>query len=125
MAEAPPDGLKVAELDDLPEGRVMSVTAGTRSLALVHFDGQYAAMDNHRPHQGGPLGEGAIEKGVDGEWPVWQTHLVNPAFAGFARSCGGDGDLVTEAGQLDAAIEKALGIEGPALVEVKADIKLV
>lgn len=61
----------------------------------------------------------------DGEWPVWQTHLVNPAFAGFARSCGGHGDLVTEAGQLDAAIEKALSIEDPALVEVKADIKLV
>ncbi len=61
----------------------------------------------------------------DGEWPVWQTHLVNPAFAGFARSCGGHGDLVTEAGQLDAAIETALSIEGPALVEVKSDVKLL
>ncbi len=66
MTDAVMDWHKVAELDDLPEGRVMSVTAGTRSLALVHFDGQYAAMDNHCPHQGGPLGEGAIEKGVDG-----------------------------------------------------------
>lgn len=57
---------KVAEPGELAEGRVKSASAGTRSLALVHFDGQYAAMDNHCPHQGGPLGEGSIEKGVDG-----------------------------------------------------------
>lgn len=68
---------RVAGTDDLPEGRVMTVTAGTRFLALVHFDGQYAAMDNHCPHQGGPLGEGSIEKGVDGDcwlrcpWHGW------------------------------------------------------
>ncbi len=55
---------KVAELDELPEDRVKTVTAGTRSICLVHFRGQYAAMDNHCPHQGGPLGEGAIEPGV-------------------------------------------------------------
>lgn len=56
---------KVAEKGQLPEGRVTSVTAGRKTLALVHFDGQYAAMDNRCPHQGGPLGEGSIEKGVD------------------------------------------------------------
>ncbi|MGX6647874.1 thiamine pyrophosphate-dependent enzyme [Maricaulaceae bacterium MS644] len=57
---------KVAEPGELAEGRVKSAVAGTRYIALVHFDGQYAAMDNHCPHQGGPLGEGSIEKGVDG-----------------------------------------------------------
>jgi len=56
---------KVAELDELPEGRVKSAKAGVRTIALSHFDGQYAAMDNKCPHQGGPLGEGSIEKGVD------------------------------------------------------------
>ncbi len=56
---------KVAEKGKLPEGRVASVTAGRKTLALVHFDGRYAAMDNRCPHQGGPLGEGSIEKGVD------------------------------------------------------------
>lgn len=56
---------KVAEKDRLPEGRVTTVTAGRKTLALVHFDGQYAAMDNRCPHQGGPLGEGSIEKGVN------------------------------------------------------------
>lgn len=68
---------KVAELDELPDGRVMSAKAGNRAVALSHFDGQYAAMDNKCPHQGGPLGEGSIEKGVDGKcwircpWHGW------------------------------------------------------
>jgi len=55
---------KVAETDEVVEGRVKSVTAGSQSIALVHFDGQWAAMDNRCPHQGGPLGEGSIEKGL-------------------------------------------------------------
>ena len=58
------DWRRVADSGQLPEGRVMTVTAGRKTLALVHFDGQYAAMDNRCPHQGGPLGEGSIEKGV-------------------------------------------------------------
>ena len=54
---------KVAELDDLPEGRVKTISIGNRSLALTHHNGQYGALDNRCPHQGGPLGEGSIEKG--------------------------------------------------------------
>ena len=55
---------KVAELDDLPDGRVRTVTVGTRSLALTRVGDRYGALDNHCPHQGGPLGEGSIEKGL-------------------------------------------------------------
>ncbi len=54
---------KVADLSELPEGRVKTVVAGRRSLALTHWQGRYSALDNRCPHQGGPLGEGAIEKG--------------------------------------------------------------
>lgn len=68
---------KVASIGELPEGRVKTVTVGTTSLALVHFEGQYSAMDNRCPHQGGPLGEGSIERGVNGQcwlrcpWHGW------------------------------------------------------
>jgi thiamine pyrophosphate-dependent acetolactate synthase large subunit-like protein/nitrite reductase/ring-hydroxylating ferredoxin subunit len=55
---------RVAGLDDLPEGRVKTVTAGTTSLCLSHVDGKYGALDNRCPHQGGPLGEGTIENGL-------------------------------------------------------------
>ncbi len=59
------DWISVGHVADLPEGRVKTVTARTTSICLVHFDGQWAAMNNHCPHQKGPLGEGSIEKGVD------------------------------------------------------------
>lgn len=68
---------RVADVAELPEGRVKTVTVRTTSLCLVHFDGQWAAMDNRCPHQGGPLGEGSIEKGVGGQcwircpWHGW------------------------------------------------------
>jgi thiamine pyrophosphate-dependent acetolactate synthase large subunit-like protein/nitrite reductase/ring-hydroxylating ferredoxin subunit len=68
---------RVAGPNELDDGRVKTVTAGRLQIALVHFDGQYAAMDNRCPHQGGPLGEGSIERGVDDEcwlrcpWHGW------------------------------------------------------
>ena len=71
------DWIKVADIGVLPEGRVKTVTARTISICLSHFEGQYAAMDNHCPHQNGPLGEGSIEKGIDGKcwircpWHGW------------------------------------------------------
>jgi len=67
----------IAAVDELPEGRVKTVTAGTHSMALTHIDGEYHAMENRCPHQGGPLGEGSIEKGKNGEcmlrcpWHGW------------------------------------------------------
>lgn len=51
----------VAGLDELPEGRVKTVTVGRLSLCLTHHEGKYGCLDNACPHQGGPLGEGTIE----------------------------------------------------------------
>ena len=55
---------RVLDEDDLPDGRVTTVHAGVRELALVHYEGCWAALDNRCPHQGGPLGEGSIENGL-------------------------------------------------------------
>ncbi|MCY4150655.1 MAG: thiamine pyrophosphate-binding protein [Aestuariivita sp.] len=77
MTEQAMDWISVGHTTDLPEGRVKTVTARTTSVCLVHFDGQWAAMDNRCPHQKGPLGEGSIETGVDGKcwircpWHGW------------------------------------------------------
>jgi pyruvate oxidase len=54
---------KALDPDELPEGRVKTVSIGRRSLALTHHAGGFGALDNRCPHQGGPLGEGSIEKG--------------------------------------------------------------
>lgn len=67
----------IADVDELPEGRVKMATAGTHSVALTHIDGEYFAMANRCPHQGGPLGEGSIEKSKNGKcmlrcpWHGW------------------------------------------------------
>jgi len=66
---------KVAESKDLPEGRVKTVTCGETSVCLTHHDGQFAALDNHCPHQRGPLGEGSIENGwLRCPWHGWDFH---------------------------------------------------
>ncbi|MEM6371562.1 MAG: thiamine pyrophosphate-binding protein [Pseudomonadota bacterium] len=57
------DWISVGHTHDLPEGRVKTVTARTTSICLSHYDGQWAAMNNHCPHQRGPLGKGSIERG--------------------------------------------------------------
>jgi pyruvate oxidase len=54
----------VADADALEDGRVTTVQAGHRSIALTRIDGRYGALDNHCPHQGGPLGDGSIENGL-------------------------------------------------------------
>lgn len=88
------DWIKVANVDDLPEGRVKTVTAGTTSICLSHFDGQWAAMDNHCPHQRGPLGEGSIEKGPDGKcwircpWHGWDFDPLTGAPPGGHEDSG-------------------------------------
>src|SRR4051812_24495235 len=55
---------RVLAAGELPEGRVTTVAAGHKSVALVHYEGRFAALDNRCPHQGGPLGEGSIENGL-------------------------------------------------------------
>jgi pyruvate oxidase len=72
---------RVAGVDDLPDGRVMTVTVtqgdSVKQVCLTHHNGQYSAMDNECPHQGGPLGEGSIECSDDGDcylrcpWHGW------------------------------------------------------
>ena len=72
MAEDSLIWYRVADLDELPEGRVMTAVAGAKTLALTHVDGRYAALDNACPHQGGPLGEGSIENGwLRCPWHGW------------------------------------------------------
>ena len=75
---------KVAALDDLPEGRVKTINIGTRWLALTHYNGKYGALDNHCPHQGGPLGEGSIEKGhLRCPWHGWDYCPLTGKAPGF------------------------------------------
>jgi pyruvate oxidase len=60
-----------------------------------------------------------------GRLPVWQTSLVNPDFADYARSCGATGIAVHRADELDEAMKELLAVDGPALLHVHTDAELV
>ncbi|MEM6674694.1 MAG: thiamine pyrophosphate-dependent enzyme [Planctomycetota bacterium] len=85
MPESPRlDWHKVLDVDELAEGRVTTVLAGKTSVCLTHFDGRFAALDNHCPHQGGPMGEGAIEDGLlRCPWHGWDFHPTSGKAPGF------------------------------------------
>jgi pyruvate oxidase len=71
-------------INDLLEGRVMTVTAGQKQVALSHFNGDFCAIDNNCPHQGGPLGEGSIENGIlRCPWHGWDYHPCTGKAPGF------------------------------------------
>ncbi len=70
--------------DQLHENRVVTVTAGHKSFCLTHFEGKFTALDNKCPHQGGPLGEGSIEKGLlRCPWHGWDYHPSTGNAPGF------------------------------------------
>ncbi len=77
---------RVADLDELPEGRVKTVTVGHTSLCLSHYEGEYGAVSNACPHQGGPLGEGSIENGwLRCPWHGYDYHpLTGQPPSGFS-----------------------------------------
>ena len=55
---------KVDPADVPDDGRVRSVVVDGRTVALSRCGARLGALDNRCPHQGGPLGEGSIEKGL-------------------------------------------------------------
>jgi pyruvate oxidase len=114
-----------------------AATEGKRPILAVTGDGgfgQYMAelttavkhgMNiTHVMVNNGQLGKISKEQRA-GEWDVWQTQLHNPDFSKYAEICGALGIRVTEASQLDDAIQRALAHDGPAMVEVMADPDLV
>ena len=76
VTNADNEWIKVAEADELADGRVTTVQAGHLSIALCRVGERYGALENRCPHQGGPLGEGSIEKG----WLrcPWHGYDYNP-----------------------------------------------
>jgi pyruvate oxidase len=55
---------RIADTELPDEGRVQSADVDGRTLALARYGDVIGALENHCPHQGGPLGEGSIEKGL-------------------------------------------------------------
>ncbi|WP_237052027.1 Rieske 2Fe-2S domain-containing protein [Mycobacterium avium subsp. hominissuis] len=59
------------------------------------------------------------------QFPVWQTSLVNPDFADYARSCGATGLTARTRTDLDTAMHDLFATPGPALLHLHCDPDLV
>jgi nitrite reductase/ring-hydroxylating ferredoxin subunit len=51
---------RVVEVERLAPGTCGEFVVGQRIVALFHVEGQFYALDGICPHQGGPLGKGAL-----------------------------------------------------------------
>jgi thiamine pyrophosphate-dependent acetolactate synthase large subunit-like protein/rubredoxin len=54
-------------------------------------------------------------------YPNWQTELHNCDFAEYANNCGGTGIRVTDPGELNGAVDKALSSEKAVIVDIDTD----
>jgi nitrite reductase/ring-hydroxylating ferredoxin subunit len=76
---------RVASIDDIPDGGAIAVDVGEKRIALFRIQGEVFALDETCPHRGGPLHDGAVDRGVVlCPWHQWQFDLktgcspVNP-----------------------------------------------
>jgi len=79
---------------------------------------KHVLLDNHS------LGKITKEQLAE-QRPAWQTSLVNPDFADYARLCGATGITVRHNPELPAAMEQLFAAVGPALLHVHQDAALV
>jgi pyruvate oxidase len=72
----------------------------------------------------GVLGKISKEQ-LAGSYAVWQTSLVNPDFAEYARLCGAVGIPVHHSHELDDGMKALFAADGPALLHIHTDAELV
>jgi nitrite reductase/ring-hydroxylating ferredoxin subunit len=78
---------RIASVSEFPPGTSREFVVGERIVALFNVDGTFHALDGVCPHQGGPLGKGALAGSiVTCPWHGWQfdvatgRHCLNANF---------------------------------------------
>jgi nitrite reductase/ring-hydroxylating ferredoxin subunit len=67
------DRIIVARVAQCPPGTCIELVAAGRMIALFNVAGEFFALDGVCPHQGGPLGKGALSGHiVTCPWHGWQ-----------------------------------------------------
>lgn len=68
--------IRIAITSDCPPGEARELVAEDRMVALFNVDGKFFALDGVCPHQGGPLGQGALSGCiVTCPWHGWQFNV--------------------------------------------------
>ena len=66
----------VAKVADVPPGTATTVVVENREIALFNVAGVFYALENHCPHQGGPLADGWLDGAVvTCPWHAWTFKL--------------------------------------------------
>lgn len=77
----------VARVTDIPPGGRKIVEAGGRSIGLFNLDGEFFALRNRCPHQGGPLCEGPLwgrlSARIPGEFSYERGGIVSCGWHGW------------------------------------------
>jgi nitrite reductase (NADH) small subunit len=65
--------IPVLREEDLPEGRMTSVPAGSLRLVVCRWSGAVYAYEDRCPHAGGPLSQGNFTEGrLICPWHAWE-----------------------------------------------------
>ena len=56
--------IRLASIDDIPEGQGREFHVGDRYIALFRHQGQFYAMEDVCPHAGAPLTNGPLSRGT-------------------------------------------------------------
>lgn len=109
------------DLPDIDIGRVTTVVVANRAVAVTRTDDGWGALDNHCPHQGGPLGDGQVENGyLICPWHAYEYHPCT------GRPPGGFSDSATayavEERDDGLYIEVPVADERPSLMDQMVDV---
>jgi nitrite reductase (NADH) small subunit len=100
-----PDWIPVAAASDCPPGASIERVADGRMVAIANVSGTYHAIDGLCPHQGGPLGTGALcGTTLTCPWHGWQFDVTT----GRHRMSATVRQVVHEARERDGTIEVRL-----------------
>src|SRR5213592_3257274 len=68
--------IEVAKTSEILPGKRKTLKVFGSSITVFNVEGRFYAIDNTCPHQGGPLGEGALEgEVVTCPWHAWKYNV--------------------------------------------------
>ncbi len=103
--------VRVATVDEVPEGKPKAVKVDGKSVALFYHEGAHYATDNQCPHMGYPLVRGRVRNGVlTCDWHGWSYDM-----RGGGCFTGGCDDIEAYPVEVrDGAIWVDVNVEGSA-----------
>lgn len=64
--------IRIASVHDVPPGTGRAFALPRYDVALFNVDGEFYALENSCPHQGGPIADGWLESGtITCPWHGW------------------------------------------------------